>query len=478
MKKFLPMSLMMFCVLFIYSLARNLKDTMIVNASGASAACISYLKVYGALPFAMLSVVVFSRMLEKFGSKKSFYFTISFFIFFYCIFGFLLHPLIPKIHASEDWVSNMQETSPKIFYDIWPLIGNWSVSLFYIVSEIWGGLVINSLFWQFANQITKKEEVKRFYSLFSCIGDVALIFSGFFTKLSIQFESFKVKIQMLGILVVGILLMYLYYYIHKKVLTDSKFYTPIEKPSITSKKKPKSFLKSFACIFKSKYLLLTSVLVIAYGVAINIFEVTWKEQGKLFYGSESKFNDMMANVSIATGILTIFITLVGGNILRKCKWRTAALVTPFSIFILGSVFFLLIIFENYNGINAKIFIFNVLELIVWIGLFQDAVSKSIKYSLFDSTKQMIYIPLNEELKTTGQMAIEVVIGRFGKSLGSIIIIMLRGVFGTTVPLRGMVNVLFPTLLVITGVWVFSVIKLSKKYENLKNKIKNKSKQVA
>ena len=31
MKKFLPMSLMMFCILFIYTLVRDLKDTLLVT---------------------------------------------------------------------------------------------------------------------------------------------------------------------------------------------------------------------------------------------------------------------------------------------------------------------------------------------------------------------------------------------------------------------------------------------------------------
>ena len=37
LKKFLPLSLIMFCILFNYTLLRDTKDTLVVNACGASA---------------------------------------------------------------------------------------------------------------------------------------------------------------------------------------------------------------------------------------------------------------------------------------------------------------------------------------------------------------------------------------------------------------------------------------------------------
>ncbi|MDR3178912.1 MAG: NTP/NDP exchange transporter [Oscillospiraceae bacterium] len=465
MKKFLPMSFMMFCILFVYTLVRDLKDTLLVNAPGGGAKSIPALKLYGVLPFAMIAVVVFGKLLGKFGSRKTFYITVFSFLIFYAIFGFILYPIANNIHLSEGWIKNMQKSTPGLFYEIWPLIGNWSFALFYIISEIWGSLVISSLFWQFANQTTKKDEVKRFYGLFACVGNLGLICSGFFAKLSTKFESIRVLMQMTGVLIVGLIIVYLYYYVNKNVLTDPKFYDPSQIKA--KKKKAKLSLgESFKAIFKSGYLLLITILVVAYGVAINISEVVWKDQGKLFYGSSSKFNNMMADLSIVTGIVTIIITLTCSNVLRKCKWKTAALVTPISVLILGGAFFLLIMQENNNGINSKIFGFVILELVVYVGLVQDAISKGIKYSLFDSTKQMAYIPLDSELKTTGQAAVEVVGGRFGKSLGSIVITVLGFIF-TGRELSSLVNILSGVLFLVVFSWIFSVFSLSKKYETLK-----------
>src|SRR3546814_8965665 len=43
---------------------------------------------------------------------------------------------------------------------------------------MWGSVVVSLLFWQFANEITRTNEAKRFYALFPLLGNIALILSG------------------------------------------------------------------------------------------------------------------------------------------------------------------------------------------------------------------------------------------------------------------------------------------------------------
>ena len=174
---------------------------------------------------------------------------------------------------------------------------------------------------------------------------------------------------------------------------------------------------------------------------------------------------MMGNLSIVTGIVTILITLTGSNILRKCSWRTAALITPISVLVLGGLFFGIIFYENKHGLDSSLFGFNVLALAVGFGLVQDALSKGIKYSLFDSTKQMTYIPLDPDLKTKGQAAVEVIGGRLGKAGGSTISEVLLTIFaGAT--LTGLVGIIAPIVLIVVGLWTGSVFGLNKKYTAL------------
>ena len=209
-----------------------------------------------------------------------------------------------------------------------------------------------------------------------------------------------------------------------------------------------------------------------YGIAINLAEVVLKSQGDMLYPGSHQFNNMMANLSILTGSITIIVTLTGSNILRKCKWRTAALITPISVLILSSIFFGIVIYENHAGRDAKIFgMWGALSLAVHFGIFQDALSKGIKYSLFDSTKQMAYIPLDADLKTKGQAAVEVIGGRLGKAGGSAIQSLLTNVLFIGSTLTSLAGVIAPISIVIVLAWSASVCGLSKKYEALVEKNK-------
>lgn len=103
------------------------------------------------------------------------------------------------------------------------------------------------------------------------------------------------------------------------------------------------------------------------------------------------------------GVAAIFFMLIGSNILRRVSWSTAATFTPVMILFTGLAFFSFIIFDDSMGLQIATFLgTGPLAMVVMIGMAQNVLSKATKYSLFDSTKEMAYIPLDDEMKTKGK----------------------------------------------------------------------------
>jgi AAA family ATP:ADP antiporter len=228
------------------------------------------------------------------------------------------------------------------------------------------------------------------------------------------------------------------------------------------KAKPKMSLKdSLLFIARSKYMLCVATIVIAYGISINLVEVTWKGQLKLAYPTPNEYSTFMGNFSRMTGMATIFMMFfVTGNVVRKLGWRIAALITPVVLLITGAGFFGFMLFGDALAGWVTYLGTTPLMMAVVFGTIQNIASKSSKYSLFDPTKEMTYIPLDQEYKVKGKAAIDVTGARFGKSGGAFIqqvLIITLGSISAITPYIGVI------LLAIIVAWILAANSLSKQF---------------
>lgn len=466
MKKFLPMSFLMFFILFVYTMVRDLKDVLVQSyAVGGGTECLAQLKLYFVLPAAFLLTMLYSKLIGKFGLTKTFYIMVSIFMTFYIVFVAFLFPNRNVIHPGAETIEAMRASWPSAFFWTIPCITNWSYSLFYILSELWGTMAISSLFWQFANKVTMKNEIKRFFGLYAIVGNIGVVLSGgtlkaLAKKSQESGDTSFITFSIIVCIICGFMAMALYYYINAVVLKDPKLYDA----SLVKEKKKKAkvgTMDGIKILFKSPYLLLVAAIVLGYGAGIGFFELAWKKYMSMTFKG-SALGDMYSNLSIVTGILTIFASFVGQNILRKTKWRTAAVITPLILASFGGIFFLLVLYGKFS--SPVLFGMNVVQMAVWFGLIQDALSKSVKYCLFDSTKNMAYVPLDDETKTKGQAAVEVIGGRLGKASSSAVGIVLTSFISAGSAITDHLLTVFVFFAAIVSGWIGSVFGLSKKYE--------------
>lgn len=465
LKKILPLLFMKFFISFTYGVLTTMKDAFVVTAKGAGAEVIPVLKGWIVLPIALGATLLYSKLANVFKRSTLFYSIILFFMAFVFLYGFVLYPNIDAFspHDSADWLLSKigQENSHWV-----AVYRNWIQSLFFVAAELWGSIVIFLLFWGFVNHICNFNEAKRCYNLFIAGGDLAQMFTGplvcYFTGKYLA-THFNLALQGLTccVLFFGFMIMALHFLLTRKVLKDERLYQPEHNQQPIDQKTKLSLLESLKFIVRSPYLRYIAVMVVAYGLTINLTEVTWKANLKLAYPDTGAYQFFMARVSSSVGVCSFIITLFfSGFLIRRLGWGFCAQLPPIVIGATSLIFLTLFLNQQWLGSSP-------LLLVVLFGAFQNVSSKVMKYAFFDATKEMSYIPLDQESKVKGKAAIDVVGSRLGKSGAAWIQIVLIQIAGTGSVLS-ITHYLLPLIACTVLFWILSVRQLNKEFtkENL------------
>jgi AAA family ATP:ADP antiporter len=470
-KKLLPLASMFFFILFNYTILRDTKDVLMVTAKKSGAEVIPFIKTYVNLPAAIGFTALYSKLCDRMEQRDVFYTCTVPFLVFFLVFAWVLFPNVDLLHPHL-FVDKIASRLPAGAAAPLAIVRNWSFAVFYVMAEMWGSVVASLLFWSFANEVTTVEEAKKYYPLFGLGANVALIFSGQYVRFVSKMRAnlppgvdpwgVSLKYLMGAVAVSGGCLVSIFSYMQRKVMTDPECVNQEKAAAKKKKKRVKMSLKESAqFLMSSTYIRDLAMLVISYGMCINLVEVSWKSKLKAAYPDPNAYSSFMGNFSSATGSVTLVMMLLGRKIFQKYGWRKAALVTPSMIGITGLAFYALTIFAPFFAPIAAQLGTTPLMLAVLVGAAQNILSKSSKYSLFDPCKEMAYIPLDQDSKTKGKAAVDVVGNPLGKSGGALIQQIL--IFGV-----GSLAAATPWLAGILGVllffWYKSVNSLAEQFE--------------
>jgi len=456
---------MFFCILFNYTILRDTKDVLVVTAPGSGAEIIPFLKTWVNLPAAIGFAALYATLSNYLTMQQLFYACLVPFVVFFGSFAYVLYPLRDYLHPTQ-FCQNLLETAGDRFAGPIAILRNWTFCLFYVMAELWGSVVVSVLFWGFANQITTVDEAEQFYPLFGLGANVALIFSGRAVKyfsavranLPPEVDGWGVSLNgLMGMVVVGgVLIGALYAYMQKTIVAKQKKVLSAVPP----KKKKKANLslgESVTFLAKSEYIRCLAALVVAYGISINLVEVTWKSKIKAQYPNPNDYSSFMGDFSTCTGIVTFCLMIFGRFVFRKFGWGVAALFTPTVLLLTGLVFFSLVLFSGPISPMLAALGMTPLYAAVLVGAAQNIFSKGSKYALFDPCKEMAYIPLDRETQVKGKAAIDVICNPLGKSGGALIqqgLIIGFGSLAASTPYLGAI------LLVIVTMWILSANRLA------------------
>ena len=467
-KKFISMAMMLYFSLFNYNALRTLKESFVVPNIGAEA--ISFIKFFCVVPATLLFVLIYIKMTDNLSFRKIYRYIATFFVCFFLLFGFVLYPNELLIHPNAAYYADLVNNNISFmnisvhgshFKWFFLVYNKWLYALFYVVAELWS-VMYALLFWQFANQITSTQEAKRFYPMFAFMGSFGTFTIGSLTKIISQLNDtlIQVKLMMFILALSTASIIFIFEYMLRKIVKEAQGLKSVNKSKMQAEM---GIIQSLKTIFSSKYLGYITILVIGYGVTLNLMEGPWKASVKELFSNTQDYLYFMAGVNQWMGGTSMLFILIGSYILRKYSWLFAASLTPAVFLVAGTLFFVFLIFNNkINYYLEGLLFFDPLVIAVYLGMTQVVVGKSTKYALFDPTKEMAYIPIDNELKSKGKAAVDIIGARLSRSGAAFLQAMIFIIF----PSASYMTIAFSLMvvfIVMVLVWLMSVRFLNNAY---------------
>ncbi len=426
LKKHALMSGIFFSNLFVYTVVRDLKDVIFITECGAS--YIPFVKTWINLPTSFGFIYIYNRLLNRFSFERTYFILYSGLVALYSIIGLCLYPIrhLVRVHNAP------------------LLIEQWVTTMYYVLSPIWGTIVVSVLFWSFANRYTSVDDAKRIYPIMGIVANVALILGGLVMHASgtVFAHDWNMNVQALTLANLGMSVFAMILF-----ATFTRTYTPL-KPVVHKKRTNKKFKDNVLELARNPFVRNMVVMISSYGLLVGFYESIWKQYLKLYLPSPIVYSKFMAAISFCTGVFTIGLMTVMSYWLKRVSWLKLALITPVAMLGFGSVFFMSvqtgsIVVVSFVGAALTVFL------------------KGAKYSLFDPCKEIAYIPMDEEIKTRGKATIEILSAPIGKSGSNCILQILVVLLGSLESGASIVGVLY----VLTAVyWMHSTKDMAKLME--------------
>ncbi len=402
--KFIRLASMMFLIIFIYTILNNLKDALLITSPGSGAEVIPFVKIFAVLPASLLSIIFYSKLLSKISPYLVFYVLASIFCAFFLLFFLILYPNMTYLQINFHKIQILQYQYPKFQ---WPLamLAHWLSVWFYVMSELWISLILNLIFWWYVNSNVSISEARKIYPSLIFVSQTAAIVAGFFMRNTNLYFNGDMESMLRVVACVfscSIMVLTAIYY-------ASNQYDIIEKNNQLAKhRQRKSIKEDFIYLKDNPYLMYLCIIVLSCGICLNLCEVTWKYFVKMQYPSINEYSVFMSSYAILLGLSTMLFVILSNYLFARYPWRLSANITPCIMGSTASIFFIM------SGFNlAPLFV------IVILGMMQNSMSEASKFSLFDASKELLYIPLSVYEKSKSKAIIDVFGARLGKSLSAV-----------------------------------------------------------
>ncbi len=260
----------------------------------------------------------------------------------------------------------------------------------YIWKEIHIVLLVE-IFWSFADITFSIKLAKWIYGLFMLMGSIGAITGSLMINPLVNYVG---TLNSLWFLLPIFLSCYIITYI-ASLFIDNKV-------NITTKKTTIQLIQNIKLIKKSKYLFPLLGIVFITQISITFIDYEYNTFIQHAYPILDIRTGVMGKIHAILDSLSIIFQFISGLIINILKIRGTIIAIPSIVACLSLMF-----------ISIPNLTFIIITRII---------TKSLDYSIFKITKEILYIPLSKKEKTQGKAFIDIMMYRIGKAISSLILI--------------------------------------------------------
>ncbi len=428
----MPKRLMYLAVILIstaFAILRNLRNTLAVTDLGGHALSIPYFELLGALPASALLSVALGCMLRRYSFQLTFSTTVFLFLLFFVLFTFFAYPFA---HHLDDISRQFLSAS------------------FFVMAELWKVALLTVLFWGLLNQNIPLADAKELYAPLMLASSLGTLVAGAVTTWAAGSSDYiafyddpwrqTLTILIAVVVLLGVISVLLYGRIASHLGSSVQYNSISYSASLIS--------------LPSKLL---ALMVIADYIAYTLGEVIFLDALKQYCPKSQDYCIAMGHLSLWCGLLTVVSALwIAPGILQRYSWEIAALATPIALLITEGVFFLFLRLPNQCQLILGWEPMQWLQVVVWLGSFQYCLCRALKYTLFDSSKEIAFVMMSQDERMSGKLLIDGFCARLGRGSASGISLFLAHLTGGAIASAWLAA---PIAMSACGVWIASTYRL-------------------
>ena len=460
-------------IVYVYSTVRIAKDSLAYNASKELPGIV---KTWFVLPAAIIGGLIFEALYKRFKSKNVFYGTAAAFTAYFLLYAYVIGPysgnitlvgdlfalLCKALNAISGFITfNNVKLGAILDAVLGKLARNFSVSVFYTMSELFGSIFIGMLYWGFMNSTTKVEDAQTTFLFYNVASAVSSVLSGL-SGLADSWSSISTKaVETLATkgegnldwdmqikssvtkIVLAMILIVVSYYLSRRNAEKDPDVSFDNETKFLSKKKKKSgsVFEGVTYIRKNPYIRYLTIMIICYSSLMFCLEYMAKGLSMHLLGAnKGAFRAVQSLGMILLGILTLLSLILAIKFTRKTKWSKLIWVAPVTMLATSALMFLsstgFIPSSFYTLLKLDFLLSNSLWTIkivnpiaggkylagifLVVSILQGVLCKVAKYVFLDISKERAFLFTSYKERTIGKNMMESLSSRFGKGFTSLL----------------------------------------------------------